>query len=70
MGPTIIENEICREFHVEVIGRTDQILEAFYAITVERKVRHPVALAITQTAREKLFGGQGDQAAAGQAASA
>jgi LysR family transcriptional activator of nhaA len=70
VGPTIIENEICREFHVEVIGRTDQILEAFYAITVERKVRHPVALAITQTAREKLFGGQGDQAAAGQAASA
>ncbi|MDA1184307.1 MAG: LysR family transcriptional regulator [Acidobacteria bacterium] len=57
VGPTIIENEICREFHVEVIGRTDQILEAFYAITVERRVRHPVALAITRTAREKLFGG-------------
>jgi LysR family transcriptional regulator, transcriptional activator of nhaA len=56
VGPTIIENEICREFHVEVIGRTDQILEAFYAITVERRVRHPVALAITRTAREKLFG--------------
>lgn len=57
VGPTIIENEICREFHVEAIGRTDQILEAFYAITIERRVRHPVALAITRTAREKLFGG-------------
>jgi LysR family transcriptional activator of nhaA len=56
VGPTIIENEICREFHVEAIGRTDQILEAFYAITVERRVRNPVALAITRTARETLFG--------------
>ncbi|MCF6313787.1 MAG: transcriptional activator NhaR [Verrucomicrobiales bacterium] len=56
-GPTIIEKEICQEYEVEVIGRTDEILESFYAITVERKVRHPIALAITQTAREKLFGG-------------
>ncbi len=56
-GPTIIEEEICSEYNVEVVGRTDEILESFYAITVERKVRHPVALAITQTAREKLFGG-------------
>ncbi|MFV1994442.1 MAG: LysR family transcriptional regulator [Verrucomicrobiales bacterium] len=56
LGPTIIETEICREYNVEVVGRTDEILESFYAITVERKVRHPVALAITRTAREKLFG--------------
>ncbi len=56
VGATIIEDEICEEYHVEVVGRTDEILESFYAITVERKVSHPVALAITQTAREKLFG--------------
>jgi len=56
VGPTIIEAEICHEYDVKVVGRTDEILESFYAITVERKVRHPVALAITQTAREKLFG--------------
>ncbi|HIG29754.1 MAG TPA: LysR family transcriptional regulator [Verrucomicrobiales bacterium] len=56
LGPTIIEEEICREYNVGVVGRTEEILESFYAITVERKVRHPVALAITQTAREKLFG--------------
>lgn len=56
VGPTIIEAEICREYDVKVVGRTDEILESFYAITVERKLRHPVALAITQTAREKLFG--------------
>ena len=59
VGPTIIEAEICREYNVKVVGRTDEILESFYAITVERKLRHPVALAITQTAREKLFGIQG-----------
>lgn len=58
-GPTIIEDEICQEYNVEIVGRTDEILESFYAITVERKVRHPIALAITQTAREKLFGSTG-----------
>lgn len=59
VGPTIIEDEICDEYNVEIVGRTDEILESFYAITVERKVRHPIALAITQTAREKLFGKEG-----------
>lgn len=59
VGPTIIEDEICREYNVEKVGRTDEILESFYAITVERKLHHPIALAITRTAREKLFGGEG-----------
>lgn len=60
VGPTIIEDEICQEYNVEIVGRTNEILESFYAITVERKVRHPIALAITQTAREKLFGNPAD----------
>lgn len=54
-GPTVIESGIKSEYNVEVVGRTDQVREAFYAITVERKLKHPTVVAITEHARLKLF---------------
>jgi LysR family transcriptional activator of nhaA len=41
---------------VEAIGRVEEIQEQFYAISVERRVLHPVVTAIMETARETLFG--------------
>jgi hypothetical protein len=34
--------------------RRPSVRERFYAITVERKIRHPAIAAITETARRKL----------------
>jgi LysR family transcriptional activator of nhaA len=44
-----------RQYGVEVIGQTDAVTESFYAISVERKVKHPGIVAITEGARRELF---------------
>lgn len=54
--PTAVEEEICRQFEVVPIGRTDEIEAAFYAISVERRLRHPAVVAIAESARTDLFG--------------
>jgi LysR family transcriptional regulator, transcriptional activator of nhaA len=53
--PSVIESEVVRQFDVAVIGRTDEIENCFYAITVERRLRHPAVVAIAEAARSNLF---------------
>lgn len=55
-GPTAIEEEICRMYDAGVVGRTDEVRERFYAISPERRLKHPAVLAITESARSQLFG--------------
>jgi len=55
IAPTPIAAEIKKQYGVVVIGKTDEVLEQFYAISVERKITHPAVAAITETAREWLF---------------
>lgn len=57
VAPSVIAEEVCRQYAVQLIGQTDAVTEAFYAITVERKVRHPGTVAITEGARRELFHG-------------
>ena len=54
-APTVIEHEVCRQYKVRVIGRTEAVRERYYAISVERRLKHPAVLAICEAAREKLF---------------
>ncbi|WP_136809116.1 transcriptional activator NhaR [Desulfosediminicola flagellatus] len=54
-APSVIENEVANQYQVKIIGRTDQITEKFYAISVERIIRHPAVAAISEAAKEKLF---------------
>ncbi|MDQ3264856.1 MAG: transcriptional activator NhaR [Myxococcota bacterium] len=53
--PSVIEAEVCRQFHVTVIGRTEEIVSSFYAVSAERKLRHPSVVALAETARHELF---------------
>lgn len=55
MSPTVLETETCKQYGVSVLGRTDELVEEFYAVTVERRITHPCVAAITQAARDKLF---------------
>lgn len=55
IAPSVITQEVMRQFDVKLIGQTDAVTESFYAITVERKVRHPGIVAITEGARLQLF---------------
>ena len=54
-GPSVIEDEICRMYRMAVIGQTDDISERFYAISPERRLKHPSVVLVTDTARADLF---------------
>lgn len=55
-APSAIESEIKAQYGLQVVGRTDEIQERFFAITVERRLKHPGVLAISEAAKTRLFG--------------
>jgi LysR family transcriptional activator of nhaA len=55
VGPTVLESEIKAQYGVKALGRTPEIIQEFFAISVERRVTHPCVLAITEAARDGLF---------------
>ena len=54
-APAAIERDICRFYGVKVVGRTKAVRERYYALSVERRLKHPGVLAITSAAREEVF---------------
>jgi LysR family transcriptional activator of nhaA len=55
LAPSVLEEETCTQFGVSAIGRTSELVEEFYAVSVERRISHPCVLAITDAARGQLF---------------
>ena len=55
IAPAVIQTKVERQYQVSTIGRIDEIKEQFYAISVERKITHPVVSAVMEAARETLF---------------
>ena len=56
ISPSVVDEETCAQYGVTVLGRTDELVEQFIAISVERRITHPCVAAITHAARGKLFG--------------
>ncbi len=54
-APVAVADEICDKYRVREIGTVDEIRESYYAISPERRVRHPAVLTITERARGKLI---------------
>jgi LysR family transcriptional regulator, transcriptional activator of nhaA len=54
-GPSAIEREICSMYRVIVVGRTPDVSERFYAISPERRLKHPAVVAISDAARNRMF---------------
>jgi LysR family transcriptional regulator, transcriptional activator of nhaA len=54
-APTAVEEEVQTRYDVQVVGRLDAVRERFYAISVERRLKHPAVLAISHAARQELF---------------
>ena len=54
-GPSAIEREICSMYRVIVVGRTSDVSERFYAISPERRLKHPAVVAISDAARNRIF---------------
>lgn len=54
-APGAIEREVRPHYRVEVIGHLDPVTETYYAISIERKLKNPAVVAISNAARERLF---------------
>ncbi len=52
--PSAIADDVAQQYKARIIGHCDGLSEQFYAISVERKLRHPAVVAITSAAREWL----------------
>ncbi len=54
VAPTVLEKEVMRQFGVTVVGRLDEVRERYFAISVERRLKHPAVVAISEAASEFL----------------
>ena len=54
-APTVIEAAVRKQYGVRVVGRAQEVRERFYAISVERRLKHPAVVAISETARGETF---------------
>lgn len=54
-APSVIDRDIVSQYGVKRLATLDGVFEHFYAISVERKVRHPGVSLIATNARERIF---------------
>jgi LysR family transcriptional activator of nhaA len=54
-APLVLETHLARLYDVQRVGWAPDVSSRFYAISVERKLKHPAAIAICETARHTLF---------------
>jgi len=54
--PSVVEEDVRRQYNVRKLGESAEIVERWYAISVERRVQHPAVAAICHAARFRLFG--------------
>ena len=54
-APTIVSDDVMKQYRVVRLGVASRVLERFYVITAERRIRHPAVAAITEAARSALF---------------
>jgi LysR family transcriptional regulator, transcriptional activator of nhaA len=53
---TVVARAALKRYGLQVIAKVDECGSDFYAITAERRVKHPAAVAITEFAYSRLFG--------------
>ena len=60
-APVAIESQLEYTYHVRLIGAAGSLKETYYAISPERRLRHPSVVRVTDLARTDLFSGRPDQ---------
>lgn len=55
-APLVIAEQTGRLYGVRPIGTAESVRERYFAISAERRVKHPGVLAITEAARHEVFG--------------
>ena len=55
-APTVVQDEVRRQYGVRPIGVLEGVRERYYAISPERRIKHPAVALIVERARRDLFG--------------
>jgi LysR family transcriptional activator of nhaA len=53
-APTVLEQRIRRQFAVQAVGRAESVRERYFAVSTERKLKHPAVVAISEAARKRF----------------
>ena len=54
-APSVIASEIEKQYGVVALGQVDEVVDYYYAISVERRFSHPAVVAISEAAQQTLF---------------
>lgn len=54
-APSVLEHELCGRLGLQRLAELPGVRERFYALTAERRLRHPAVVAITEAARSTVF---------------
>jgi len=55
IAPAAIKNVVEKQYQSVSIGQIDEVQERFFAISIERRVQHPVVSTVVEAARTLLF---------------
>jgi LysR family transcriptional activator of nhaA len=55
-APKAVSEELRVRYQAACLGDADGVVERFYAISAERRIKHPAVVAIAQAARIEVFG--------------
>ena len=54
-APTVVADEVCKQYEVRALGEVE-VSESFYAVTPERRIKHPAVSKLVESARRDVFG--------------
>ena len=57
VAPSVVESDVRRMYDAVIVGREESVRERFYAITVDKRLKHQAVVALTRAARTRLFRG-------------
>ncbi len=55
-APSAIEDSVLKQYGVKRLGRIESVKEQLYAITTERRLKHPAIIAVINTTQNEVFG--------------
>jgi LysR family transcriptional activator of nhaA len=54
-APLAVADQVRKQHGVALVGRIPQVRERFYAVSVQRRLKHPAVVALTEAARAAVF---------------
>ena len=51
LAPSYVAEEVAKQHDLQIFGSTTEVQEQAYAMTSERRIKHPAAVAISEAAK-------------------